>query len=56
MLHLKAREQLAVWDGGACCHENTEESVEAGVCLPSLDGIAGGLCVDIAKINWILVI
>lgn len=25
-------------------------------CLPSLDEIAGGLCVDITKINWILVI
>lgn len=27
-----------------------------GACLPSLDEIAGGLYVDIAKINWILVI
>lgn len=41
---------------GACCHENTEESEEAGGCPPSLDGIAGGLCVGIAKINWIPVI
>lgn len=41
---------------GACCHENTKESLEAGGCPPSLDGIAGGLSVDIAKINWIPVI
>lgn len=27
-----------------------------GACLPSLDEIAGGLYVDITKINWILVI
>lgn len=27
-----------------------------GGCLPSLDEIAGGLYVDITKINWILVI
>lgn len=41
---------------GACCRENTEASEEAGGCPPSLDGIAGGLCVGIAKINWIPVI
>lgn len=41
---------------GACCHENTEKSVGAGGCPPSLDEIAKGLCMDIAKINWIPVI
>lgn len=29
---------------------------QGGACLSSLDEIAGGLYVDIAKINWILVI
>lgn len=55
MLHLTATKQLAVLDGEPVVMR-TQNKGWGGGCLPSLDEIAGGLCVDITKINWILVI
>lgn len=54
---LTATKQLAVLDREpVVMRTQCRVGRKRGSCVPSLDEIAGGLYVDITKINWILVI